>query len=199
MGKQGETNNVTSHLNTIRWLFASHAWPTVKPLHFYLKLFTSVISRKNPNVFMLVVLIDFLANNCCIRLCVVIGFRQQRKRNAWKSELRAKKQKNKKPSRPRQFWSSGASVCVMALSLLLLVLSTGLLLCILLIIRLCLVVKNGSTRVPGNKTPVAVLAVAGSGNAKYLRILPSSPGFFQGRFPPWIPSGSAWFKMVFVI
>lgn len=55
----------------------------------------------------------------------------------------------------------------MALSLLLLVLFAGLLLCFLFIIRLYIVVKNGSTRVSGNKAPVTVLAVVGSGNATY--------------------------------
>lgn len=59
----------------------------------------------------------------------------------------------------------------MALSLLLLVLATGLLLCFLFIIRLCIVVKNGSTRVPGNRAPVAVLAVAGSGNANVIYVV----------------------------
>lgn len=57
----------------------------------------------------------------------------------------------------------------MALSLLLLVLFAGLLLCFLFVIRLYIVVRNGSTRVSGNKAPVTVLAVVGSGNANYLR------------------------------
>lgn len=103
----------------------------------------------------------------------------------------------KKPSQPRQFWSSGASVSVMALSLLLLVLFAGLLLCLLFIIRLYIVVKNGSTRVSGNKAPVTVLAVVGSGNANYLRSLRASPGFIQGCFVSWIPSRSMSLKLDF--
>lgn len=78
----------------------------------------------------------------------------------------------------------------MALSLLLLVLFAGLLLCFLFIIRLYIVVKNGSTRVSGNKAPVTVLAVVGSGNANYLRRI-------QGCFVSWIPSRSMSLKLDF--
>lgn len=144
-------------------------------------LLTAVTSCNNPNILLLIALID-LKNKNKTRLCLVGVFRQQRKGNACKPELRAQIGETKKPSQPRQFWSSGASVSVMALSLLLLVLFAGLLLCFLFIIRLYIVVKNGSTRVSGNKAPVTVLAVVGSGNATYLRRLRASPGFMQGCF-----------------
>lgn len=39
--------------------------------------------------------------------------------------------------------------------------------CLLLIIRLCAVVKTGPTRLPGGKGQVSVLVVAGSGNVNY--------------------------------
>lgn len=90
--------------------------------------------------------------------------------------------KQKKPSQPRQFWSSEASVSVMALSLLLLVLFAGLLLCVLFVIRLYIVVKNGSTRVSGNKASVTLLAVVGSGNATYFTQLTCLAGIHAGLF-----------------
>lgn len=62
----------------------------------------------------------------------------------------------------RSLWSFRASVSVMAflLGAVFCVLLTGL----LLIIRLCIVVKTGSKCQPRTKGSVAVLVVAGSGN-----------------------------------
>ncbi|XP_075869806.1 UDP-N-acetylglucosamine transferase subunit ALG14 isoform X1 [Nelusetta ayraudi] len=71
----------------------------------------------------------------------------------------------------------------MALSLLLLVLFAGLLLCVLFVIRLYIVVKNGSTRVSGNKASVTLLAVVGSGGhtTEIIRLLESLSAVYTPR------------------
>lgn len=80
----------------------------------------------------------------------------------------------------------------MALSWLLPLLYAALLFCFLFVVRLYIVVKNGSTRASGNKAPVTVLAVVGSGNAKFLFLTYLTglhPGTFVMTFALTVTSG----------